>query len=294
LYVPENYRFPKDSPPRGAPFYPCVLKPLGLSGSRGVIRANNDDEFRAAAARIRAILDRPEIVRLAEPRDGLIQVERFVPGPEFALDGLVTEGQLRTLAIFDKPDPLDGPYFEETIYITPSRQSAHVQAALQAAAQQAVSALGLWHGPIHAEMRLASDGVFVLEAAARPIGGLCSRALRFTDASTLEDLVLAHSVGIDTGSAGAAQPGGVMMIPIPKEGVFQSADGIEEALAVPGISGIAITAKTGQAVQMLPESSSYLGFIFAAGTGAEAAIRLAHGKLSFRINTALHVAQAPL
>ncbi len=283
LVSPENYRFEKDRAPGGARFYPCVLKPLRLSGSRGVIRANDDAEFAVAAARIGAILERPDV------RGSLIQVERFVGGPEFALEGLVTAGRLETLAIFDKPDPLDGPYFEETIYTTPSKYSAALQDELRSAAQLAVTALGLWHGPVHAEMRLSAEGVFVLEAAARPIGGLCSRALGFANGVTLEELILRHALGEQTAAQGEALLAGVMMIPIPKSGIFQSSAGLEEALAVPGVSDIVITAKTGQALEMLPEGSSYLGFIFARGAEAALALRKSHERLSFVIQTALPV-----
>ncbi len=288
LISPEHYRFKVEVAqavsPAGA--YPCVLKPLGLSGSRGVIRANNDAEFAAAAERIRTILDSPDIRQLGESRDRWIQVERFVPGPEFALEGLVTGGRLATLAIFDKPDPLDGPFFEETIYVTPSRQPASIQAELKDAAQRAVTALGLSYGPVHAEMRLAAEGVFVLEVAARPIGGLCSRALRFPSGATLEELLVQHALGVRF-AIEEALPSGVMMIPIPKQGVFHSTAGLEAARAVPGISDIVITAKTGQKLEMLPEGSSYLGFIFADGPEAETALRQAHRKLSFVIQTAL-------
>jgi biotin carboxylase len=289
LLAPEHYQFPTDDPPRGAKFYPCVLKPLGLSASRGVIRANNDAEFARAAARIGAILHRPEVRHLAEARNAVLQVERFLPGREFALEGLVTKGELATLAIFDKPDPLDGPYFEETLYITPSRETRPVQAALREAAQRAVTALGLSYGPVHAEMRLTEQGVFVLEVAARPIGGLCSRALRFSSGLSLEEIILSHALGDGSQLAGEALPGGVMMIPIPKSGIFQAFDGREEALDVPGISDVVITAKPGQKLEMLPEGSSYLGFLFATGANAETALREAHEKLTFDIQLALNI-----
>jgi biotin carboxylase len=288
LFAPDHYRLPLDSDSRSAEFYPCVLKPLCLSGSRGVIRANNDWEFHEAFVRIRAILEGPEIQRLGDPRNRLIQVERFVEGPEFALEGLVTRGKLRTLAIFDKPDPLNGPYFEETIYVTPSCEPAEAQVELAKAAQRAVTALGLWHGPVHAEMRLTSHGVFVLEAAARPIGGLCSRAVKFSHEKTLEELILLHALG-DEQPTGAALPAGVMMVPIPKGGIFESVVGLEEARAVSGIEDIAITAKVGQPLAPLPEGSSYLGFIFARGNCARKSIAEAHAKLSFVISTALPI-----
>jgi biotin carboxylase len=289
LLTPENYRFPRDQPPPCAAFYPCVLKPLGLSASRGVIRANNDEEFRAAASRIRKILAAPDLERLAEPRNAFIQVEEFLEGREFALEGLVCRGQLRALALFDKPDPLNGPYFEETIYVTPSRETLAVQRALEGAAQRAVAALGLNHGPVHAEMRLTERGVFVLEVAPRPIGGLCSRVLRFESGRTLEEIVLRNALGEDSGSPGECLPGGVMMIPIPKSGIYAGVEGVEAARLVDGIFDLAITAKPGQKLEMLPEGASYLGFIFASGTNAEPALREAHRKLTFDIQTTLNV-----
>ena len=189
--VPENFRAPFDVVPREIAEklgFPVVLKPLGLSASRGVIRANDAAEFVAAFERIRRILEHEE-------SNDAIQIERYIEGREFALEGLMTRGELQVLAIFDKPDPLEGPFFEETIYVTPSRESRDVQGAIVGAARQAVRALGLWHGPIHAEMRVNDAGVYVLEVAARPIGGLCARALRFGDERTLEDVVILHAIG---------------------------------------------------------------------------------------------------
>lgn len=286
--VTQSYIIPVDLEPAGSMFYPCVLKPLGLSASRGVIRANNDGEFREAFRRIRAILHRPEILRLDESRNRLIQVERFIEGREFALEGIVTAGKLRTLAIFDKPDPLDGPYFEETIYVTPSRENAGLREALEAMAVRAVAALGLSHGPIHAEMRVNQEGIFVLEVAARPIGGLCARALRFEGGQPLEEIILRHAVG-EAITCPQAEPAAVMMIPIPHVGVYQGAIGMREALAVPEIEDIVITAKVGQELLPLPEGASYLGFIFARGERAEASVREAHKRLSFKIAHVLSI-----
>jgi biotin carboxylase len=157
--------------------YPCVLKPLALSGSRGVIRADNSEEFIAAFERIRCLLERSEIQVLREESSNFLQVEKFIPGREVALEGILTGGKLKTLAVFDKPDPLDGPFFEETIYVTPTRLSAGEQESIQKATQEAVAALGLTHGPVHAELRLNPEGPWVLEIAARCIGGLCARVL---------------------------------------------------------------------------------------------------------------------
>src|ERR1700682_4055116 len=245
LPAPEFSLVALDSDPeaaaRGA-LYPCVLKPLGLSASRGVIRADNPPEFVRAFERIRALLYRPEIRRLRDAEDRFVQVERFIPGREFALEGILPHGTLRVLALFDKPDPLDGPFFEETIYLTPSRESASVQHSLIHATERAIAALGLRHGPVHAEMRWNRDGVWMLEVAARPIGGLCARVL-----PGLEELILRHAAGEDVSSIPIpATAAGVMMIPIPHEGVYVAVEGTEEARSTAGVEDIIITAKKGQ------------------------------------------------
>jgi biotin carboxylase len=261
------------------PAFPCVLKPLGLSASRGVIRADNLDEYRAAFRRIR---------KMGEME---IQVEDYIPGREFAVEGLVTEGKLRPIAIFDKPDPLEGPYFEETIYVTPSREPVTVQRALIGTAAEAVHALGLRHGPVHAELRYNERGAWILEVHARPIGGLCARAVRLTGGMPLEEAVLRHALGQNTGrlhlDEGASA---VMMIPIPKGGIYHSVEGVERARNVCGIEDVVITATEGQLLSPLPEGATYLGFIFARAAmpqAAEAALRRAHAMLDFDIATAL-------
>ncbi len=263
--------------------YPCVLKPLGLSGSRGVIRANDGREFVAAFRRIAKIVERGE-------RD--LQVESYIPGREFALEGLMTGGKLQPIAIFDKPDPLEGPFFEETIYVTPSRETAAVQAALIETTVQAAAALGLRHGPVHAELRYNDAGAWILEVHARPIGGLCARAIRMADGIPLEELILLHALGGNVWMAQVDGPAsGVMMIPIPRQGgIYQGAEGVDRALAVGGIEDVVITATQGQLLVPLPEGSSYLGFIFARGETAEAvelALRRAQAELRFQIATAL-------
>ncbi len=259
--------------------YPCVLKPLGLSASRGVIRADDSGQFENAFARIRKIGER------------YLQVESYIPGSEFAIEGLVTRGEFQPLAIFDKPDPLEGPYFEETIYVTPSRESAAHQRLLLDTTARAVRALGLWHGPVHAELRLNDAGPWILEMHARPIGGLCARALRFTGGIPLEELILRHAVGEDVSQMRLDDAAsGVMMVPIPKGGIYQSVDGENRAAAVSGIDAVMITAKQGQVLEPLPEGSSYLGFIFARGSSpaeVEAALRTAHSELRFEIATTL-------
>ncbi len=261
--------------------YPCVLKPLGLSASRGVIRADTPAQFVAAVHRITRIL-----ADAGDPSRTLL-AEEFVPGPEVALEGLLVGGALQTLALFDKPDPLDGPFFEETIYVTPSRLPAPVQERIGRVVAQAAAALGLAEGPVHAEIRINSRGPWVIEVAARSIGGLCSRALRFGTGMTLEELILRHALGRKIQSYDRERPAaGVMMIPIPRAGVLEGFAGKEAAEAIPGVEEIAITAHRGQELLPLPEGWQYLGFIFArADTPEEVdqALRQAHARLHFSI-----------
>jgi biotin carboxylase len=290
LRVPDFFRVPLSAGAAQAAArapYPCVLKPLGLSASRGVIRANNRHEFAAAFERIAAILEQPEIRQMQEEQDRFVQVERYIPGTEFAVEGILTHGELQVHAIFDKPDELSGPYFEETIYVTPSRAPEATRRLLVAEMRVAVRALGLMHGPVHAEMRVHENGVWVLEVAARPIGGICSRSLRLSGGVSLEELILIHALGEPvTMLHREAEASGVMMIPIPVNGIYRGVSGTDEAAAVPGIWSVDITAKEGQKLLRLPEGSSYLGFLFARSREpgeVEQALREAHGKLQFDI-----------
>jgi len=269
--------------------YPAVIKPLALSGSRGVMRVNDHGEFAAAFERLRALLQSPD-VRLERDaaHDGAL-IESFVPGAEFAVEGVLTRGTFQAFTIFDKPDPLDGPYFEETIYVTPSRQAPAVQQRIIDGVAAAARAIGLHHGPVHAECRVNVQGVYVLEVAARPIGGLCSKALRFDPAGTtsLEEVLVRHALGEDvSGYRREDAASGVMMLPIPRRGVYRGVDGVGDARRVDGIDEVRVTMKTDSRLVPLPEGRSYLGFLFAHGPDAHAverALREAYGKLTFRI-----------
>ncbi len=278
--------------------YPCVLKPLSLSASQGVVRANHREEFLAAAERIRRLLESPEIRSTREAHLDQLLVEGFIPGREVAVEGLLTDGALRVLAIFDKPDPLDGPYFEETIYVTPSRLPETQQQAIEKCARDAVRALGLSHGPIHAEFRINQDGIWPLEVAPRPIGGLCARALRFLCSEVqepigLEELLLRHALGLrGCDSPRESLASGVMMIPVPESGILEGIMGEEAARSTPGITELVITARLHDYIAAWPEGSSYLGFLFARGTNpedVERAIRTAHRELNFTITPRLPV-----
>jgi biotin carboxylase len=268
--------------------FPCVVKPLRLAASQGVIRANNPEEFLAAVARIRALLESPEIQVTHEAELDRLLVERYIPGTEVAVEGLLTRGRLRILTIFDKPDPLEGPYFEETIYVTPSRMPEEMWDRVADCAAATVRALGLEHGPVHAEFRVNEQGPWVLEAAPRPIGGLCSRALRFgSKRILLEELLVCHALRMDGWDLDREDDAsGVMMIPVPSSGVLEGVQGEAQARAIPGIEDVQITARLHDFIAAWPEGSSYLGFIFARGSSpaeVESALRLTHSHLRFEI-----------
>jgi len=278
--------------------YPCVLKPLSLSASQGVMRADNREEFRAAALRLKQLLESPEIQASHEPDLDHMLVESYLAGREVAVEGLLTEGVLRNLAIFDKPDPLEGPYFEETIYVTPSRLEAHEQRAIEKSLLKSVRALGLTHGPVHAEFRLNHGGAWPIELAPRPIGGLCARALRFevpgtTEAIGLEELLLRHALHLPGASAERETvASGVMMIPVPQSGILERVEGKEDVSHVAGITGLEITARLHDYIPAWPEGSSYLGFLFARAddpASVEAALRQAHARLHFTLTPRLAV-----
>ena len=265
--------------------FPCVVKPTMLAGSRGVMRADGPDELVARFERLRKIL-------VAERCDDVL-IEDYVPGVEVALEGLLDRGRLRTLALFDKPDPLEGPFFEETIYVTPSRLPAPAQEAIREAAAAAAAALGLREGPVHAELRWNDRGPWLIEVAARSIGGLCSQTLRFGVDMSLEELILRHAIGMPVAADADGRAHGVMMIPIPAGGHLRRIEGVEAASSMPGIEKVTITARMNHPLVPLPEGDSYLGFIFARGEKpeeVELALRAAHGRLRFEIAPELPIA----
>ena len=314
--------------------YPCVVKPVALSGSRGVMRADNETELAAALDRLRAIVRSPELRAERNEAHDAALIEGFIPGREYALEGLMHHGVLHVLAIFDKPDPLDGPFFEETIYLTPSAASEDTQRAIVEGITRAAAAIGLHHGPVHAECRVnpstlrepqgrpeygrgttgsGQAQVFVLEVAARPIGGLCAQSLRFSlnpnpslapspsliphpqSLIPLEELLLRHALGDAPAWRREPDASGVMMIPIPRRGVLRSVDGVDAARQVLHIVDVQITAKMDQRLLPLPEGASYLGFIFARGPhpgAAEDALRAAHACLRCAIDPEFPVLDA--
>ena len=275
--------------------FPCVIKPLALSGSRGVIRVDDVDQCVAGFARVRRLLRQKDVRALRDAALDEVMVEGFIEGVEIALEAVVERGELRVLALFDKPDPLDGPFFEETIYVTPSRIDAVTQDAVVGVVGHAARSIGLSHGPVHAECRVHEGRVWVLEVAARPIGGLCARALRFAErgaassaAVSFEELLLRHATGESLEVyVREDQASGVMMIPIPRAGRLRRVSGLDEARAVSGIEDVVITAKPDQHLVPIPEGASYLGFIFARAptpAAVERALREAHTRLRFEVD----------
>ena len=258
--------------------FPCVVKPIAMSASRGVIRADDAAELAAAVGRVRAIVSGAR----DEEERSLLLVESFVPGPEVAVEGLLQDGRLEVLAIFDKPDPLDGPFFEESIYVTPSRLGRVAEERIVECVRRAVAAFGLVAGPVHAELRWNAEEAWLLEAAARTIGGECSRLLRFSAGHGLEEVVLAAAMGrrLPRGLDSAAA--GVLMLPTPRSGTLRRVEGVLDALGVPGVDEVSISAGTGTELAPLPEGGAYLGYVFARGetpAGVESSLREAAGRL---------------
>jgi biotin carboxylase len=263
--------------------FPCVLKPLTLSGSCGVIRADDPESFQNAFIRISHLLktfERPE----QEAAGRQILIEDFIPGIEVALEGLLTKNTFHPLALFDKPDPLNGPYFEETIYVTPSRLPPETQARITDSLAKAARAIGLREGPIHGELRINDQDIWVIEVAARSIGGKCSRMLEFETGKSLEELILLQTLGLELPSLDLTKgAGGVMMIPIPQEGILERVEGQAEAERVSGVEELVMTAEPGDQLIPLPEGKRYLGFIVARGAQpaeVEETLREAHRRLT--------------
>jgi biotin carboxylase len=291
VQVPGYWHFSLDEDPRDIAArvtYPCVVKPVFLSTSRGVMRADNEEDFTQVVQRLDRIVSTPKVARRGGALGREVLVEEFIPGVEVAVEGLVTDGEFRMLAIFDKPDPLDGPFFEETIYVTPSRLARDVQQQIVETTAAATRAMGLTKGPVHAELRVNERGPWVIEVAARAIGGLCSRALRFDIGMSLEELIIRHALGENVGSVEReSQAAGVMMIPIPRAGILREVLGLEAAKAVAGVEDVIITAHITQEILPPPEGASYLGFIFSRAATAdrvEAGLREAHARLEFVID----------
>ncbi len=269
--------------------YPVVLKPVFLSASQGVTRVDGPEDFEPAFQRIRALVHRRDYPRRGGRYYKYLLVEQYIDGEEVAVEGIITNGEARILAVFDKPDPLVGPYFQETIYVTPSRHPAATLQFIQDETRRAVRALGLQRGPFHAELRINHRGVWVIEVASRSIGGLCSQVLRFSDGQSLEEVLIREALGDDVSAVKREeQAAGVMMMPVLRSGRLLQVRGTEAARMVPGVESVHITIAPDSDVLALPEGNQYLGFIFARGKTPEAvekALRTAYRFIHVEIDT---------
>lgn len=281
--VPEHQRIDLQgdlSTQAGKLAYPCVIKPLSLSGSRGVIRVNTVEECINACQRVKRIVNDATD---AESRRYLL-VETYIPGLEVAVEAMLNRGELQILALFDKPDPMEGPCFEETYYITPSRLSAAKQSLITQRVKDACKAYGLVNGPVHAELRLHEHEAWILEVAARTIGGQCAQLLRYGTGYGLEELVIHQASGKPVQPEQQKLSAGVLMIPIPEAGILRRVEGLARARRTPHILDVEISVREGYEMVPLPEGSAYLGFIFAQGPDPESvemALRASHACLKF-------------
>ena len=250
--------------------FPCVIKPTFLSGSRGVMRVNTKKELSEGIKTLNELLSLDELRKRAGKQSDYIMIEEYIPGKEVAIEGIVSEGKLTMLAIFDKPELLEGPTFEETIIVTPSVLTKKIQYSLLETLQIVVKALGIVKGPVHAEARINRNGNYILECASRSIGGLCSKVLEFQGGISLEELILRSYLGRNIEKSkliGNAR--GVMMMPTEKKGILKEIGGVKDALVVNGVTDLQITVKPGEKLQPLPKGDRYLGFIFAEGNNQE-------------------------
>ncbi len=264
--------------------YPAVIKPVALSASRGVIRVNNKQELQQALARLAKMLAAERQIDTAVRE--ILLLEEFIPGKEIAIEAMLHNGVLDVLAIFDKPDPLNGPFFEETYYLTPTSLSEKIQQEIKQTVLESCRAYGLKEGPIHAECRINKKGVWILEVAARTIGGMCGRLLSLGTGHSLEELVLLHAMGRRIEINTVESAAGVLMIPIPKGGILKRIEGLLDAQRIPYVMEVSIEVRDGYELIPLPEGNSYLGFIFAEAPTvkeAEQALRNAHECLNIVI-----------
>ncbi|MBS1256004.1 MAG: Alanine--anticapsin ligase [Deltaproteobacteria bacterium] len=254
--------------------FPCVIKPTFLSASQGVLRVNNEQEFKEGFQILTDLLSQKKIKKRGGEEANYIMVEEYIPGNEVSIEGIVSQGKLKILAIFDKPEPLEGPTFEETIFVTPTTLSGSMQSSLYETAQQAMETLGIVKGPVHIEVRINSNGNYILECASRSIGGMCSKILEFQGGMSLEELILRSSLGRNIEKSNLSDTAkGVMMMPIKNSGKLKEMRGVEEAISVDGITDLQITIKPGEMLDPLPKGDRYLGFLFAEGKNQEMVIK---------------------
>lgn len=269
---------------RGEIPFPVVVKPSKGSGSIGVTKAQNQQELTKSLITVQDVIAKMTI------SNQCIVVEEYIPGVEFAVDILVTDGKLHVLVIFEKPDPLVGPFFAETIYVTPPHLTDSQLEALHSVIQKCIRALSINNGPLHLELRLTSANDWVpIDIASRSIGGNCSNALAFASNTSLEELIIQNALGLEViNTQRERRASGVYMIPAETLGTLVAVHGVEAALKVRFVEDIQITVKPGTKTVPLPFDNQYLGFIFAKAPGAktvEKALRTARALLEIEVDS---------
>tara|TARA_B100000029_G_C17545474_1_gene948295 strand:+ start:143 stop:1390 length:1248 start_codon:yes stop_codon:yes gene_type:complete len=240
--------------------YPCVAKPVTLSASRGVIRANNEIELLAAFSRISAIIE-----SAGPEHPPVCLVEDYIEGKEYVVEGLINRGEWETIGLIEKPALMEGPFFEETIYLSPAEIPDSLAALLTETVENACRKLNITHGPIHAECRVNDDGAWLIELGLRTIGGRCSRIVDAHNFYKLEELVVLNALGIKPIVKKQDSISGVMMIPVATQGILRRVEGLEKARAISFITGVEIDIRPGEQLVPWPEGFRYPGFIFARG-----------------------------
>lgn len=269
--------------------YPVVVKPCRGSASQGVIRANDEHTLRQAYRRLRRIIRDHELDNGGRPPSAHL-VERYLPGSELSCELLLQYGAPEVITEFGKPLPLTGPYFEESIYLTPPALGAALRREVHELSMAAAKALGFYHGPAHCEIRLTPDGPKVLEIAGRLLGGACAGSFRDRLGEDLDALLLRSALGERItlpAPADDAPTVGALMIPVPGEGRVVAVRGDDGARRVPGVRDVSLQTEPGEIVVPFPEQACYaVGFVSASGPD-EAAVVGSLGQAAAQISLEL-------
>ncbi len=232
-----------------------VLKPIYGTASKSVLKINNVEK------------NKEQIEKLMQDCfDQDLVIEEYIDGKEYALEGTIINSELKKIVIFDKPVEYKHPYFEESIYITPSELSSEAEKRVVSIVDKACKKIGLEDGPVHVEFKINENQIFIIEINPRMIGGLCSRCLSFgLFKVSLEEIILHAFMNNELKNIELLNNYvGVLMIPTPKSGKFISINK-EELENIPNISNVEITVPEGSDLLEPPYGDKYLGFAFSQG-----------------------------
>jgi hypothetical protein len=240
-----------------------VLKPTRGTASNKVIKVTQQNMDQLLIQNIIKDCDENELI-----------IEEFIEGDEYAFEGILIDSKLSKFVVFEKPLAFVEPYFEESIYITPSNLSNEIIESVHKRLQKACQKLGLTNGPIHAEFKISNNEVFLIEINPRMIGGLCSRCLSFgLFKQSLEELILlSFSTGKFKKVELLSNYVGVLMLPVPKSGKFISINH-NEIMKIENVSSVDITVSKNTLLQMPPNGERYLGFVFSQGENKSVVMR---------------------